>query len=220
MATRVAGRRCIPQRTLAYQATMAPQVTISPWAKLVSPVVPKISDRPTAQMAMTRPNLMPSKMSCGTRSRSLSDGPLAGAEVEDQGPALAGQHLDLPPLVALGEADAVGQRVDVEDGDVGAGPGEPELEAPVLVADGGADLLTVERGDEDLDVGHRLVVVAVAGALAVDEVAADELRGLALAALAVVLLRRGRRAERPRPDEAEEHSDDEHPHPRHDGGGP
>ena len=73
MATRVAGRRCIPQRTLAYQATMAPQVTISPWAKLVSPVVPKISDRPTAQRAMTRPNLMPSKMSCGTRSRSLSE---------------------------------------------------------------------------------------------------------------------------------------------------
>ena len=70
---RVAGSRCMPQRTLKYQATMAPQVTISPWAKLVSPVVPKISDRPTAQMAMIRPNLMPSKMSCGTRSRSLSE---------------------------------------------------------------------------------------------------------------------------------------------------
>ncbi len=37
----------------------APSVTISPWAKFVRPVVPKISDRPTAARASSRPKLRP-----------------------------------------------------------------------------------------------------------------------------------------------------------------
>ena len=39
---------------------MAPNVTISPWAKLVRPVVPKMSDSPTAHMASIRPKRAPS----------------------------------------------------------------------------------------------------------------------------------------------------------------
>ncbi len=37
----------------------APRVTISPWAKLVRPVVPKISERPTEARASRRPKLRP-----------------------------------------------------------------------------------------------------------------------------------------------------------------
>ena len=48
MARTVAGMRWIAQSTLTYQAMIAPKVTSSPWAKLVSPVVPKMSDSPTA----------------------------------------------------------------------------------------------------------------------------------------------------------------------------
>ena len=50
---------CIPSE-LSHQAINAPNVTISPWAKLVRPVVPKISERPTEHIAITRPSLMPS----------------------------------------------------------------------------------------------------------------------------------------------------------------
>jgi hypothetical protein len=42
---------------------VAPSVTSSPWAKLISPVVPKISESPTAVIAMIDPNLMPSTSS-------------------------------------------------------------------------------------------------------------------------------------------------------------
>ena len=45
------------------QATIAPHVTSSPWAKLTSPVVPNASDRPTAAMAISRPSFMPSNAS-------------------------------------------------------------------------------------------------------------------------------------------------------------
>ncbi len=48
---------------LTHQVIIAPIVTSSPWAKLVRPVVPKISDRPTAASAMMRPNRRPSAVS-------------------------------------------------------------------------------------------------------------------------------------------------------------
>ena len=48
---------------LIHQVSSAPSVTSSPWAKLVRPVVPKMSDSPTAASAMIRPNRKPSAMS-------------------------------------------------------------------------------------------------------------------------------------------------------------
>ena len=45
---------------------MAPNVTSSPWAKLVSPVVPKISDSPSAASASSSENVMPPTASCST----------------------------------------------------------------------------------------------------------------------------------------------------------
>ena len=48
-----------------------PTTTISPWEKLVRPVVPKISESPMAIMANTRPNLMPSTVSCRNWSKRL-----------------------------------------------------------------------------------------------------------------------------------------------------
>jgi hypothetical protein len=60
-----------PQVTLNTQATIAPNVTSSPWAKLVSPVVPKISDKPMAHMAMMRPKRTPSTKSRAARSKKL-----------------------------------------------------------------------------------------------------------------------------------------------------
>ena len=50
---------------------MPPNVTISPWAKLVRPVVPKISDRPTEHMAMTSPSRMPSARRWANFSKPL-----------------------------------------------------------------------------------------------------------------------------------------------------
>ena len=54
---------CMPC-LLSVQATNAPNVTISPWAKLVRPVVPKISDSPTEHMARIRPSRTPSAKRC------------------------------------------------------------------------------------------------------------------------------------------------------------
>ena len=55
---RTAQSRCSPGPTaeaLKYQATTAPKVTTSPWAKLTRPVTPKISDNPTAARATMEP---------------------------------------------------------------------------------------------------------------------------------------------------------------------
>ena len=55
--------------TLNRNAISAPNVTISPWAKLVRPVVPKISDSPTEHMAMISPSRMPSAKRCAHLSK-------------------------------------------------------------------------------------------------------------------------------------------------------
>ncbi len=66
------GMSWMPRFTLSHQAAIAPKVTISPWEKLVRPVVPKISERPMAPMAMTRPNLIPSTSSWANFSRPVT----------------------------------------------------------------------------------------------------------------------------------------------------
>ena len=53
------------QLRLNPQAIKAPNVTISPWAKLDRPVVPKISERPTDVMAMIIASLTPLARVCG-----------------------------------------------------------------------------------------------------------------------------------------------------------
>ncbi len=70
-AISVATMRFSPSPTLNAYASRAPPVMSSPWAKFVRPVVPKISDRPTAAMASTRPNCRPPTSSCGARSNRL-----------------------------------------------------------------------------------------------------------------------------------------------------
>ncbi len=52
--------------------TIAPKASSSPWAKFVSPVVPKMSDRPTAASAMINPKRMP--LASRLAIRSTSDG--------------------------------------------------------------------------------------------------------------------------------------------------
>ena len=69
MAMSTETKKLRPHVTLKTKATIAPKVTISPWAKLVSPVVPKISDRPTEQIARIRPRRAPS-VSRWLRARS------------------------------------------------------------------------------------------------------------------------------------------------------
>ena len=71
MAMSAAAISGTPPSTLMYQATTAPIVTSSPCAKLVSPVVPKISDRPTAQIAISRPKRKPSTSSWMARDAAL-----------------------------------------------------------------------------------------------------------------------------------------------------
>ncbi len=57
-----------PASEFRYHATIAPKVSSSPWAKFVRPVVPKISDSPTAASAMTSPNRIPLASRLATRS--------------------------------------------------------------------------------------------------------------------------------------------------------
>ena len=66
----VASGSQIPQ-SLRYQTMTVPRTTISPWEKLVRPVVPKISERPMAIMARTRPNFTPSTVSWRNWSKRL-----------------------------------------------------------------------------------------------------------------------------------------------------
>ena len=49
------GRPGPAAEALKYQATTAPKVTSSPWAKLTRPVTPKISERPTEARATMAP---------------------------------------------------------------------------------------------------------------------------------------------------------------------
>ena len=71
-AIAAAGKNCSPSKSgrngrfpvLSHQVSIAPIVTSSPWAKLVSPVVPKMRERPTAASARIRPNRRPSAVSC------------------------------------------------------------------------------------------------------------------------------------------------------------
>ncbi len=57
--------------------TIAPKASSSPWAKFVNPVVPKMSDRPTAASAMINPKRMP--LASRLAVRSTSDGPAESA---------------------------------------------------------------------------------------------------------------------------------------------
>ena len=68
MAINAAGMSGTPPWTLMNHAAIAPMVTSSPCAKLVRPVVPKISESPTAAIAMSRPKRSPSTNSCTQRT--------------------------------------------------------------------------------------------------------------------------------------------------------
>ena len=111
---------------------MAPKVTISPWAKLVRPVVPKMSDRPMAHMAMIRPKRMPS--TAEARPVEEAGGPLP----PPASPLWSGNStLRVWPVhmsnverraVLVAHRDALGERVEVERDRVGAGAGHRHLE--------------------------------------------------------------------------------------------
>ena len=58
--------RTSPGSRSTASAARAPNVTSSPWAKLVRPVVPKISESPSAARASNREKVMPPTVSCKT----------------------------------------------------------------------------------------------------------------------------------------------------------
>ncbi len=141
--------RFIPTVTLKKYAAMAPPVRNSPWAKLVRPVVPKMSDRPMAPIAMTRPNCSPRTSSCSARSAVA--GRLAGALAEDEQRRCDGAGTDrhLADLAAvLADGDALGERVEVERDGVVAGSGQRDGELPLRVGLAGRDLLAVLLDDD------------------------------------------------------------------------
>ena len=155
-----------PCSTLMYQATMAPQVTSSPWAKFTRPVVPKISDRPTerdgddeAEAAGRR------RASCGICSsvaggRRRSRSPRV--KLSDRGCGWGRWRSTLAALAR--EADVVGERVEVEGGGVLALAGERRWSArPSSSVSTSSDLLVVGVGDDDHGALDRLVVVAAPG---------------------------------------------------------
>ena len=112
-----------------YQATTAPMVTSSPCAKLVSPVVPKISDRPTAQIAISRPKRRPSTNSWTARTPPPPAPrlPSVEAEVHRLPPALVDR--DGPAVLAAERSTPSGRSLGVEGDDVLAGPGQLDLPA-------------------------------------------------------------------------------------------
>jgi hypothetical protein len=67
----------LPPLALTYHAIKAPKVTSSPCAKLMSPVVPNTSDKPTAASATINPNLIPLMVRFSRSSKA--DGPDASA---------------------------------------------------------------------------------------------------------------------------------------------
>ena len=127
----------------------APTVTSSPWAKLVSPVVPKMSDSPIAPIAMMRPNCRPSTNSwqaveLGLHVVSRVPSPRGNSTVRCARPD---RHLaDLTAVLADG--DALGQRVLVEGDGVVAGPGQRDEKAPSSSRLGLADLIAVLLDDD------------------------------------------------------------------------
>ncbi len=142
---------------MANQATTAPMTTISPWAKLIRPVVPKISDRPTAVMAMMSPNRMPGQGLLQEERDLAADRAALTERDRDGTPARPDADLD-GVAVGVAQLDALRERVD-GDGVV-AGTGDLELPLAVLVGDGLAELRAARLGDGQLDALDRTVRVA------------------------------------------------------------
>ena len=94
-----ADRRSCPGSWSTAKATRAPKVISSPWAKLVSPVVPKIIDRPSAAIASSTENTRPPTASCSA-STALPAPP---------GPAVADRERHRLVVVEV-DRDRAGQR--------------------------------------------------------------------------------------------------------------
>ena len=137
-----------PTSTCSAQATSAPKVTSSPWAKLVSPVVPNTSDRPIAARARMRPKRRPDTAYCGARRHGMSarkpgvgtsiapppSPPRPGRQAERDGARGAGLHAGGERV--LGDAvvgQLVRQRLQVQLDLVGARAGHGERHRAVGV---------------------------------------------------------------------------------------
>ncbi len=155
---------CIPSE-FSHQAISAPNVTISPWAKLVRPVVPKISERPDRAHRdhQAEPDAVGDALGVALVRGLLGTLTLAGEEVDD--PAGGDERVDVDRLFGLdplGQLEVVGQRVLVEAHRVIRSPGHRDGGDPPVVGDGCADLVAafIEHGHGDT--WHRLVVGAAA----------------------------------------------------------
>ena len=144
-----------------------PQPTISPWAKLTRPVVPKIRDRPIAAMAMNSPNLMPSTVSWSTCRSRYPTAPaggsrLAGREGEDGRPGLPGFDAHRRRVaIRCVEDDPLGQGGVVEQYLIGARFGDLEEEHPFGVGGAGADLVAGGVGDRERHPLDRLPLTGI-----------------------------------------------------------
>ena len=145
---------------------MAPKVTSSPWAKLTSPVVPKISESPMATMAMIRPKLD----ALGEVHEALQ--PRRCRPTAFGAPAQREQH-DLLLIVTMTlssslrprSEDPVGQRVGVDRDLVRARTGDRTAHLPSLVVGlPGVDFVAIGGLDHDLRTLDRDVLI---GALSV-----------------------------------------------------
>ena len=148
----------------SHQAARPPKVTSSPWAKLTSPVTPKMRDRPRAPMAMIKPQLDAVQREAGDlveggRVRCRVPG-LAGRDEreDDKGDGARRHHhagQGLSPDVA--QRQILGDRRDVDRDRVGARLWHLDLPAPGLVAGRVADHGRPAL-DGELDTGDRLAV--------------------------------------------------------------
>ena len=151
-----------PGRASTAKAARAPKVTSSPWAKLVSPVVPKIIERPRAAMASSSAKTSPPTASCRAwvalpvGRRAVADGEGHPDVVVDLGSDVEGDLLGVAERRTLGEGlpvDLDGERLaEVVDG----GARQRDVEDAGRVAGAGADLLSRVVLDRDRDVGDRL----------------------------------------------------------------
>ena len=150
------GSRADRDREFMTNATNAPNVTISPWAKFDNPVVPKISDSPIEVIAMIIASFNPLASVCGSRlhllctSRELS--PRKKARVTFWFPPTSAVCCSLPSsTVRPSGRVSVSMRTMYTPGSL-----DRDQVHTVGVRDRFADDVPALVLDDDAHVGHRL----------------------------------------------------------------
>ena len=90
---------------------MAPSVTSSPWAKLINPVSPKMSDSPIAHIAMIRPNLTPFSTAWASFSPTVGPPPTGSPSAKISG-------RERPAVTVTSSVSRSGSRKEMPSGSV------------------------------------------------------------------------------------------------------